>query len=223
MADVHKQDSINPHVRVAILDDHRLIVEGLTAALDAVSPRMSVVAAATSWASLIEHPRMPADVVVIDLHLDDGILIGTKVRALAAMGCASVVMSRHSDMTSVNSAMQAGALAFIAKSDSIDELATAIRTAALGNTHLSHPRANALARWVESPDPGLGRQEQRALVLYAEGRSVHEVAAVMETTDETVKSYIKRARRKFREVGIDIGTRVLLRRHATREGWLSPE
>ena len=45
----------------------------------------------------------------------------------------------------------------------------------------------------------------------------------METTEETVKSYIKRARRKYREVGIDIGTRILLRRHGLREGWLTSD
>jgi hypothetical protein len=45
----------------------------------------------------------------------------------------------------------------------------------------------------------------------------------METTEETVKSYIKRARRKFREVGVDVGTRILLRRYGIREGWLTPE
>jgi hypothetical protein len=45
----------------------------------------------------------------------------------------------------------------------------------------------------------------------------------MGTTDETVKSYIKRGRRKYRQVGVDIGTRSLLRQHAVREGWLSPE
>ena len=60
-------------------------------------------------------------------------------------------------------------------------------------------------------------------MLYAGGRSIKEVALAMSTTEETVKSYIKRARRKYRQVGIDVGTRVLLRRHGIREGWIAPE
>jgi len=60
-------------------------------------------------------------------------------------------------------------------------------------------------------------------VLYATGRSIREVAEKMGTTEETIKSYIKRARRKYRDIGLDLGTRLLLRRHAAREGWIPPE
>ena len=73
------------------------------------------------------------------------------------------------------------------------------------------------------PDAGLGRQEERALVLYSEGRSLREVADVMDTTEETVKSYIKRARRKYRDLGIDIGTRHQLRHYARAQGWTVPD
>jgi hypothetical protein len=45
----------------------------------------------------------------------------------------------------------------------------------------------------------------------------------MATTEETVKSYIKRARRKYRDVGVELGTRALLRNHGIREGWLDPD
>ena len=60
-------------------------------------------------------------------------------------------------------------------------------------------------------------------MLYASGRSIREVAAEMGTTEETIKSYIKRARRKYRTAGIDLGTRVLLRRHGARAGWIPTE
>jgi DNA-binding NarL/FixJ family response regulator len=81
----------------------------------------------------------------------------------------------------------------------------------------------ALDAWANRADPTLGRQELTALQLYAQGRSVHEVAVQMATTDQTAKSYIKRGRRKYRLAGVDLGTKVLLRRHAIREGWIAPE
>jgi len=161
--------------------------------------------------------------VVLDLRLEDGIPVGTKIRALTAIGSVTVVISRHTDTASITTALHAGALGFVAKTESIIELVNAIRSAAAHQQHLSAPMQAALAEYSATPDPGLGRQELRALVLYAGGRSIKEVAYDMETTEETVKSYIKRGRRKYRDVGVDVGTRILLRRHGIREGWLSPE
>jgi len=210
-------------IRVAIVDDHRLVLDGLSARLHEPANGISIVVAETSWAALIAHPEFPVDVVVLDLHLEDWIPVGTKLRALGTIGTAAIVMSRHADSASVTAAMRAGAMGFVPKTDSAAELAAAIRAAADSTPHLSAPLAEAIAGFAASPDPGLGRQEQRALVLYASGRSIKEVAAEMDTTEETVKSYIKRARRKFREVGVDVGTRILLRRYGIREGWLTPE
>jgi len=42
----------------------------------------------------------------------------------------------------------------------------------------------------------------------------------MGITEQTVKSYIKRARRKYRDAGIDVSTRPRLREHASSRGWL---
>lgn len=184
---------------------------------------MHVVATETTWAGLMGHPEFPVDVVVLDLHLEDGIPVGTKLRALGTIGTAAIVMSRHADSASITAAMRAGAMGFVPKTESASELIAAIRSAATSTQHLSEPLAQAIARFTATPDPGLGKQEQRALVLYASGRSIKEVAQEMATTEETVKSYIKRGRRKYREVGVDVGTRILLRRHGVREGWLTPE
>jgi two-component system uhpT operon response regulator UhpA len=210
-------------IRVAIVDDHRLVLDGLAARLHEPEDGIAIVATETTWAGLIGHPGFPFDVVVLDLHLEDGIPVGTKLRALGTIGTAAIVMSRHTDSASVTAAMRAGAMGFVPKTDSAAELAAAIRSAAASTQHLSAPLAEAVAGFAASPDPGLGRQEQRALELYAAGRSIKEVATEMDTTEETVKSYIKRARRKYREVGVDVGTRILLRRHGVREGWLAPE
>lgn len=210
-------------IRVAIVDDHRLVLDGLVARLAQRASGLSVIAAESSWGALMDNPGFPFDVVVLDLHLEDNIPIGTKLRALQSAGSSSVVMSRHADSGSINAAIQAGAMAFVPKTESADELITAIKSAAERQRHLPAHVASALAGFRATPDAGLGRQEQRALVLYAGGRSIKEVALVMATTEETVKSYIKRARRKYRQVGIDVGTRVLLRRHGIREGWIAPE
>jgi two-component system, NarL family, uhpT operon response regulator UhpA len=207
-------------VRVAVVDDHRLIVDGLTAVLERCDG-LTVEASAASWAELMAHPALPVDVAVVDLHLDDGILIGAKIRALRAMGSSVVVISRHFDSASVNSALQAGALAFVAKADAAAELIDAVRSAAAGEPHRSSRRDTAEVGAGVQEAAGLGGREERALVLYAGGLSFAETAEQMATTVETVKSYIKRARRKYRGVGVELGTRAALRDHARRQGWLA--
>ena len=209
-------------IRVAIVDDHRLVLDGLRSRLSQPASGIRVVASETSWGALLENPAFPVDVVVLDLHLEDNIPIGTKLRALAAAGSATVVISRHTDKASINAALSAGALGFVAKTDAADDLVMAIHAAASSTQHLSESLAEIAGSFERIPDAGLGPRELSALVLYAGGRSIKEVADEMSTTEETVKSYIKRGRRKYKQVGVDIGTRVLLRRHGAREGWVSP-
>lgn len=211
-------------IRVAIVDDHRLVLEGLQAKLGERANGLSVCIAECRWVDAIAHPDFPVDVVVLDLHLEDSIPIGTKIRALSSMGIPAVVMSRHADPTSVSAALRAGAAGFVPKTESTAELITAIRAAVASNEATPSPMPPVASENApDSPDPRLGKQELRSLVLYAGGRSIREVAGEMTTTEETVKSYIKRGRSKYRRVGIDVGTRILLRQHALREGWIAPE
>ncbi|HEY0374446.1 MAG TPA: response regulator [Amnibacterium sp.] len=210
-------------VRVAIIDDHRLLVEGLAARLGAARTRIEVAAALTSWDELLTHQVFPVDVVVVEYNLEDGVPFDQKLRSLEESGIPVVVLARSSDPATVHAALSAGAAAFVAKNESADELVAAVHDVAAGREHRSPAVAAALQEYANRADPSLGKQELTALQLYAGGRSVHEVAIHMATTDQTAKSYIKRGRRKYRAAGIDLGTKLLLRRHAIREGWIPPE
>jgi len=215
--------SRQPATRVAIVDDHRMVVDGLMAHVRARRVDIDIVIHETTWLGLLTHADFPVDVVVLDLNLSDGIPIGAKVRALSAAGAATVVISRHADAGSISSSLTAGALAFVPKTDSADELISAVRAVAVGHRYLSRLTSATLDGQRLSRDPGLGQQEQRAIMLYAAGRSIKEVAEHMGTTEETVKSYIKRARRKYLQIDVDVGTKILLRRRGIQEGWLTPE
>jgi two-component system uhpT operon response regulator UhpA len=206
-------------IRVAIVDDLQLVVDSLTAGLSDKRFGIQVVQSESSWASLMSGAEFPADVTVLDMQLGDGISIGTKVHALTAAGSQVVIMSRHSDPGSVHRALLSGALGFVAKNSSSLELVEAIHAAAEGRHH-GHPVPSSDS---EHLSPGLGERERRAIVLYASGLSIPAVAERMSTTAETVKSYVKRARSKYRSAGIDVGTKFLLRCHAVREGWLNDE
>ncbi|MGN6742735.1 MAG: response regulator [Amnibacterium sp.] len=210
-------------IRIAIVDDHRLLVEGLAARLGAPRTRIEVVAALTRWDDLLAHPAFPVDVVVVEHGLEDGVPFDQKVKSLATTEVPVVVIARSGDPATVHGAFAAGAAAFVAKQESADELVAAVHDVAAGREHRSPAVLAALEEYANRADPSLGKQELTALQLYAGGRSVHEVAVHMATTDQTAKSYIKRGRRKYRAAGVDLGTKQLLRRHAIREGWIAPE
>ncbi|MEO7146310.1 MAG: response regulator transcription factor [Terrimesophilobacter sp.] len=213
----------SPGIRVAIVDDLQLVIDGLSAHLTVGNYGITVVIRARSWADLVSHPEFPPDVTVLDLNLRDGLHLATKIQALRTAGSEVVVMSRHADAASVARAIQAGALGFVPKTDSGADLVEAIRSAAVGKQSLNGTLTAAISGIIASKSPGLGEREQQAISLYSTGRSVRQVATEMMTTEETIKSYIKRARRKYREAGIELGTRVLLRQHGVREGWVDPD
>lgn len=210
-------------IRVAVVDDHLMVLDGIVAHIGSRKTDIHVVISESTWLGLLSHPAFPVEVVVLDLNLGDGIPIGAKIRALSAAGAKTVVMSRHADPSAVHGALAAGAVAFVPKTEHADELIRAITAASQGTQYLSPVLGGMFAEVPPEQDPGLGRQELRAMVLYASGRSIREVAEEMGTTDETVKSYIKRARRKYRQVGIDVGTKILLRRRGIHEGWLTAD
>jgi len=210
-------------IRVALVDDHRLLVEGLAARLSAPRAHIEVVAALTDWDGLLEHPAFPVDVVVVEFALEDEVPFEAKVQHLGELGVAAIALARNRDAATVHAALAAGALTLVPKSEPADQLVAAVHAAADGRAYHSPAVQEALDAWANRADPNLGRQELLALQLYAQGRSVHEVAVHMATTDQTAKSYIKRGRRKYRLAGVDLGTKVLLRRHALREGWIPPE
>ena len=210
-------------IRVALVDDHRLLVEGLAARLSVPRAHIEVVAAVTDWGHLLAHPEFPVDVVVVEFGLEDDVPFETKVQQLADIGVSAIALARNRDAATVHAALTAGALTLVPKSEPAEQLVAAVHAAADGRAHHSPAVQDALDAWANRADPNLGRQELAALQLYAQGRSVHEVALQMATTDQTAKSYIKRGRRKYRVAGVDLGTKVLLRRHAIREGWIAPE
>lgn len=198
-----------------------MVVDGLVANLRDRRLRLRVVLHVTTWADLLAHPEYPAEVTVLDLNLGDGIRIDTKVHALLAAGSQVVLISRHADSTSIARALHAGALSFVPKSAPASELAKAVRAAANGERYLPEEFAPTTLEALQHPK--LGPREFRALELYASGHSIREVAEDMGSTVETVKSYIKRARAKYRAAGVELGSKLLLRQHALREGWLDRE
>ena len=118
-------------IEVAAVDDHPIVLAGLTSLLDG-APGVRVVATARGVDELLAGPGRRAAVVLLDLDLGDGTCAADNIRRLLATGAAVVVFSVTAAPATVRAAMGAGAACYVPKTENVDDLLTAIRAAAGG-------------------------------------------------------------------------------------------
>ncbi len=182
-------------IRIVIADDHRLLLEGLTQALDAV-PDLDVVGAAqdgVELTSLVEeqHP----DVLLVDLEMP-------RLDGLAALSRLSspppaIVVTMHADEEHRGRAEAAGAVGFLSKATPLPDLAAAVRAAAGGEHFIAagHDMAATLDRHrepvLEAGAADLTKRERELLALLAGGlSSTDALAHEMFISHKTVKNHL---------------------------------
>jgi len=156
-------------IRVALIDDHELIREGLRRAFER-EPDVQVVAeAATVQSGLAIIESQSPDVAVIDLRLPDGdgiTLVRESRRRHPQLGI--VVLTMYAGDQHLFDALEAGASAFIPKSAPADEIVAAARHAAATPRTFSSPDlASAMQRRMNDEGPHLSPRERQVLDLLA--------------------------------------------------------
>jgi len=211
---------VENRIRVALVDDHRMLLGALTEWIKTAAADINVVAAVASWPELLTHPNFPVDVVLLDLDLKDNLPISLKISTLRTTGVKTVLMSTYSEPNVVREALAAGALGYLVKSEDAAMIVEAIRSAWRDESFISAELDLALNASDVGGAPRLSAQERRVMALYGGGEPVKSVAYQLEISEETAKSYLKRIREKYRVAGIDVSTKVALRRRAIRDGIL---
>lgn len=212
-------DSEN-RIRLAIVDDHRMLLGALTEWIRQAASDINMVAAVVSYPELLTHPEFPVDVVLLDLDLKDNIPVSVKISGLRSTGVKVVLMSTYSEPNVVREAIAAGALGYLVKSEDAGMIVEAIRAAAEGDSFISAELDLALSQGEVGGSPKLSAQERRVMALYGGGEPVKAVAFQLSISEETAKSYLKRIREKYRVAGFDVGTKVALRKRAIEDGIL---
>lgn len=207
-------------LRLAIVDDHKMLLGALTEWIRTAAPDINLVAAVSTWPDLLSHPEFPVSVVLLDLDLKDNLPISLKIATLKTTGVKTVLMSTYSDPNVVREALAAGALGYLVKSEDASMIAEAIRAAANNESFVSAELDLALSAEDVGGAPKLSAQERRVMALYGGGEPVKAVAFQLGISEETAKSYLKRIREKYRIAGIDVGTKVALRKRAITDGIL---
>ena len=210
----------NKRIRLAIVDDHRMLLGALTEWIRNAASDIDMVVAVPTWPELTIHPEFPVDVVLLDLDLKDNIPVSLKINTLKTMGVTVVLMSTYSEPNVVREALAAGALGYLVKSEDAGMIVEAIRAAAQGEPFVSAELDLALNAGEIGGAPKLSAQERRVMALYGGGEPVKAVAFQLSISEETAKSYLKRIREKYRVAGFDVGTKVALRKRAIEDGIL---
>jgi DNA-binding NarL/FixJ family response regulator len=102
-----------------------------------------------------------------------------------------------------------GALGFVSKDSSIEDIGKAIQSVLKGSEWISPVLSKALGQ-TSSVAEKLSSQEKRAIILYSTGLKLEVVARRMDVAPSTVKQYIDRAKEKFRAAGIPVSTKTEL-------------
>ncbi|CAN5568136.1 response regulator transcription factor [soil metagenome] len=207
-------------IRLALVDDHKMLLGALTEWIRSAADDIDMVAAVSTWPELLTSPEFPVDVVLLDVDLKDNIPISLKISTLKTTGVKVVLMSTYSEPNIVREALAAGALGYLVKSEPVEMIIEAIRAAAQGESFISAELDLALNAGDIGGAPKLSAQERRVMALYGGGEPVKSVAYELGISEETAKSYLKRIREKYRVAGIDVGTKVALRKRAIKDGIL---
>lgn len=205
-------------IRLALVDDHRMLLGALTEWIRGAADDITLVAAVTTWPELLTSPAFPVDVVLLDLDLKDSIPVSLKISTLKTAGVKTVVMSTYSEPNVVREALASGALGYLVKSEDAEMIVEAIRSAQRGEQYVSAELDLAINSGDVGGVPKLSAQERRVMALYGGGEPVKSVAYQLGISEETAKSYLKRIREKYRVAGFDVGTKVALRKRAIQDG-----
>lgn len=205
---------------VAAVDDHPIILDGITAWLAVPGSGIRVIAAAATVDDLVAGVGRHAHVVLLDLDLGDGTSVERNVATVRAAGPAVLVLSASDRPAEVRNAIRAGALGYVLKSEESAEVRAAIKVVAAGDAWISPRLAHILATDDTPGRPLLSAQETRALQLYATGMPMKLVARRMAISEETAKQYVGRVREKYTRANRAAPTKIDLYYRAVEDGHL---
>jgi NarL family two-component system response regulator LiaR len=181
-------------IRVMVVDDHDMVRRGLATFL-LVKPDLEFVGEARDGQEALEVcGQVQPDVILMDLVMPalDG---PSAIRAIRERHpeVRIIALTSFQEKELVQEALQAGAMSYLLKNVSVDELARAIRAACAGRGTLAPEATQVLMQAArEGPPPGhdLTPREREVLALMAEGLSNPEIAQRLAVSHSTARAHV---------------------------------
>ena len=213
-------------IRILLADDHALVRAGVRRILDA-EPDLTVVAEASDGAEAVELARtIQPDLAVLDISMPraTGLQAAREIKRRAP-SVQTLMLSMHDNEQYFFSALKAGACGYVLKSAADEDLVSACRAAARGESFLYAGVASALVRdfldrmkrGERVPSSVLTDREDEVVKLIAEGHSSREIARILVISPRTVERHRANVLAK-----LGMRDRTELTRYAVRAGLIEP-
>lgn len=211
-------------IRIALVDDHPVVLAGIRALLLGVPDVELVGEANTGAAGLKAICECSPDIAVIDLSLPD--FSGMELARRLSKRCPAVkiiALTVHEDRAYVHPVLDAGARGYLLKRSAGDELLRAIRAVNQGSLYLDPAIAEKTP--TKAPEPALGSEddggelsprEEDVLKLVSQGFSNKQIGGQLEISVKSVETYKARAAEKK-----GLHSRADIVRYGIKQGWLT--
>jgi len=185
-------------IRVMLVDDHRMVLDGLKKSIDSESDMKSVLLAESGKEALEMMEGSKIDVAVIDVTMPEmnGVVLTKKIKERNPE-VAVVALSMYADNMIVSEMLKSGATCYVMKDCGAQCLLLAIRSASTGGVYFSkgvgksviddYVKARDLAQ--EPGIPSLTEREMEVLQLLVEGKKVQEIEKILSISRHTVNSH----------------------------------
>lgn len=209
-------------IRVLLVDDHKMMREGLRALL-VREAEIEVIGEAENGRRALELVReLSPDVVVMDIAMPDLNGMDAARRIVARYPAVRIIaLSTYTEPRYVRAMLEAGAGGYVVKSAAGGELVRAIQAVAKGQKYISTEIAGAvvdgfIGRSAPPDRPTLGVREREVLQLLAEGKTSVQIGAALHISTSTVEAHRRNLMKK-----LDLHSVAELTKYAIREGLTS--
>ena len=186
--------SSSPPIRVMLVDDHMMVRKGLATFLKVFDDLQLVGEAENGPAAIKLCAEVLPDVILMDMvmpDMDGATATRTICRKHPQVQVIALTSFKDGDL--VKNALEAGAIGYLLKDVSADDLVWAIRAAHAGRATLSPEAAQSLVETANQPPaPGLNltEREREVLALLIEGLNNTQIAGRLTVSPSTIKSHV---------------------------------
>jgi DNA-binding NarL/FixJ family response regulator len=191
-------------ITILLVDDHKMLREGLKALLESEEDMQVIGEADTGEQAIQLGIELKPDIIVMDLGLPDmnGV---SAIRAIRDRNKKSqiIVLSMYANKVVVMQSIEAGCAGYVPKSSAHTDLLDAIHTVLEGKRFLHPTAATALVESITTDQPlegkfeSLSKREQEVLKLTAKGFNSREIGKQLYLSAKTIETYRQRAMQKL--------------------------